>query len=62
MPNMSGPDMAREIQTLHPGIKVIFVSGYHTGFDALPEGAVLLTKPFGPKDILNAVNDLLTRQ
>jgi len=48
MPILRGPDLARRILQLHPGMKVLFMSGYAEGFPEaqLPSGAYFLQKPF----------------
>jgi len=48
MPVMGGPELARRVTKIHPGIRVIYMSGYAEGFpDAeLPSNSVFLQKPF----------------
>ena len=50
MPQMSGRELADQISTLRPGIKVVFMSGYpggHTsGQSTFPVDAFFLQKPF----------------
>ena len=63
MPGMNGPDVAHAMQKLHPGIRVLFVSGYHE--QALAErrlavpGAALLKKPFDAFALAAAVRAAL---
>jgi PAS domain S-box-containing protein len=64
---MPGPvksrDLAREAQALHPGLPVLFTSGYsenaivHQG--RLDEGVQLLSKPFSRDDLARKVRSLL---
>ncbi|MCX6632736.1 MAG: PAS domain S-box protein [Candidatus Solibacter sp.] len=63
MPNLSGRELADRLETLQPGIKVMFMSGYtdnvvvHQG--ALDEGAHLIQKPFSSEDLAGKVRAML---
>ncbi len=63
MPGMSGADLARQIQSLHPGIRVLYMSGYmgevlsRRGVNS--QGTPLLLKPFHSQEILKAVRKAL---
>ena len=63
MPQTSGPDVARSLRQKHPGLKVLFMSGYtnqaigHHG--VLDEGAQLLEKPFTTEGLLRKVRSVL---
>jgi PAS domain S-box-containing protein len=48
MPSLRGPELARRVASLNPGIRVVFMSGYAGGLqdDELPPNAVFLQKPF----------------
>ena len=46
MPGMSGPDLAEALVGAHPGLKVLFMSGYGDNGERLPEGTKILGKPF----------------
>lgn len=48
MPGFRGPELARRISAVQPGISVIYMSGYAEGFqeDELPPNAMFLQKPF----------------
>jgi two-component system, cell cycle sensor histidine kinase and response regulator CckA len=63
MPEMSGPEVAREIGGIRPGTRVLFMSGYtdeaivHHG---IPEsGAAFLPKPFLPDRLARKVREVL---
>lgn len=57
---MSGPEFAEELRTLNPDIRTIFMSGYPADTaGSLPEGAVLLDKPFRLAELARAVRTAL---
>jgi signal transduction histidine kinase len=63
LPGLKGPEVAKRIQALRPGIKVAFMSGYtdtalerHHGF---PSGAPFLQKPFTPERLIKYVRYVL---
>lgn len=66
MPTMDGPTMAKEVRQKHPGIKVIFISGYTE--DAFeneldrPEDFVFLPKPFSLKQLASKVKEVLVEE
>jgi CheY-like chemotaxis protein len=63
MPGISGADLAEQMLTHHPSLKVLFVSGY-TG-DALAKHGILdvsmhfLQKPFSPQNLVEKVHEIL---
>jgi two-component system, cell cycle sensor histidine kinase and response regulator CckA len=63
MPDMSGPELARRIQSLRPGLRTLFVSGYTAetvrGRGKLPPGSAFIEKPFDQPSLLRAVRALL---
>lgn len=63
MPKMRGPELARRILALRPGLPVLFMSGY-TG-DALADTGIdpglLLEKPFGTDLLVTRVEELLVQ-
>jgi two-component system, cell cycle sensor histidine kinase and response regulator CckA len=63
MPGMNGPDLARQLVSLRPGIKVIFTSGYTD--DAIARQGVLdpavafIQKPYRPKALARKIREVL---
>jgi PAS domain S-box-containing protein len=63
MPRMSGPELAQTLETLSPGIKVLYLSGYTD--DAIVRHGLLdqkmafLQKPFTPDALLRKVREVL---
>jgi len=57
---MSGADLARLARRASPSLGVIFLTGDPTFADGGPrERGVVLTKPFSPEDLLDAVSRAL---
>ncbi len=65
MPLMNGLDAYREIKSLHPGVRVLFTSGYTADFiksrGELEGGADLIMKPLKPVELLRKVREILDR-
>ncbi|MGA2611992.1 MAG: ATP-binding protein [Spirochaetia bacterium] len=63
MPLMSGPELARSARVKLPHVKVLFISGYLGDSPdlqgALDDGVQILKKPFGPRELLEAVREAL---
>jgi DNA-binding response OmpR family regulator len=63
LPEMNGRDLAKNILSLHPRLKCLFISGYtadviaHRG--VLEEGVHFLQKPFSMKDLAEKVRNVL---
>jgi len=63
MPETGGPDLARRIRAICPGLRVLFMSGYtrnaivHEG--VLDEGVHLVQKPFTPEGLAAKVREAL---
>ena len=60
MPGMDGIELSKKAKTLHPDIKVMFI----TGFAAVAQGKTnndekLLSKPFHLNDLVSRIDDLL---
>jgi len=66
MPQASGRDLARQMAERHPGIKVLFMSGYAPGADQpedlFDDGRDFIQKPFGPEALAGKVRSLLGPQ
>lgn len=63
MPNMSGIELFEQIQQLHPGMPVIFLTAYGSipeAVGAVQAGAIdYLTKPFDGKALVNKITSCL---
>ncbi|WP_319585661.1 PAS domain S-box protein [uncultured Desulfobulbus sp.] len=63
MPEMNGRDLAEWLQTLYPGMKILFMSGYtaeviaHRG--VLKAGVNFIQKPFATKDLAIKIREVL---
>jgi CheY-like chemotaxis protein len=62
MPRMGGVELAREVRRRHPGLPVLFMSGY-TSSAVLPDedlrDAAFIAKPFSTDDLMRRVAELL---
>ncbi|MBI2932577.1 MAG: response regulator [Planctomycetes bacterium] len=63
MPGIGGDELARNLLSRHPSLKVLFVSGYANEAVArqgvLAPGAAFLQKPFAPDDLAHKVREVL---
>ena len=65
MPEISGPELAEQLDRLRPGLVVLYISGYtdhallHRG--AIEQGTAFLQKPFLPEALLEKVESLWPR-
>jgi len=63
LPDAHGPELARQIERLRPGLRVLFMSGYAAGhLDAERLGApgrAFIAKPFTPGTLLAKVREVL---
>src|SRR5262245_5901660 len=63
MPDMDGPELVRQLSTIRPDTRTLFVSGYMD--DTLGERGILATnanfiqKPFSPRTIAQRVREIL---
>ena len=63
MPELPGPDLAKALLAIRPGLKVIFISGYSHGSLAhngiLKPGTILVNKPFTIKALTAKLREVL---
>jgi len=63
MPEMNGRDLARNLLSLNPSLKRLFMSGYTANVIAhhgvLDEGVHFLQKPFSKKDLADSIKEAL---
>ena len=63
MPEINGRELALRLQSLYPGIKILFMSGYTADVIAqrgvLEEGVNFIQKPFSMKDLAVKVKEVL---
>ena len=63
MPSMNGMELKERIETLKPGIRVLYMSGYTTEVilhrGVLSEGARFIQKPFSTTELCRKVRDVL---
>jgi PAS domain S-box-containing protein len=63
MPRMSGPELARRLAALRPGMKILCMSGYTDDavirHGALEAGIAFIQKPFTPDSLTKKVRDVL---
>lgn len=63
MPEMNGKEVAEHMQSLYPGMKILFMSGYTANVSAyrgvLDEGVNFIQKPFSMKDLAVKVQEAL---
>ncbi|MBE0598579.1 MAG: response regulator, partial [Desulfuromonadales bacterium] len=63
MPELSGPELARQMRQLRPGLKILFMSGhgqFHGGeLPAFGPGAGFLQKPFSLELLTGRIRELL---
>jgi DNA-binding response OmpR family regulator len=60
MPQLSGPDLVRNIQALTPGTAVLFMTGYgEKAHGMLSRESPCLQKPFTPRGLVKKVREVL---
>jgi FixJ family two-component response regulator len=66
MPEMNGRDLARNLLSLYPQQKCLFMSGYTANVIAhhgvLDEGVFFIQKPFSMKDLAAAIQQTLAQE
>jgi two-component system, cell cycle sensor histidine kinase and response regulator CckA len=65
MPNITGTELARRLRAAHPGLKVLYISGYADDpperDEVGPEGAAFLQKPFSADSLGRKIRQMLSR-
>ena len=63
MPNRNGRALANELRRVHPGLRVMYMSGYPGDtiqrYEGIPAGDCLLQKPFTREVLFEKVADAL---
>jgi two-component system cell cycle sensor histidine kinase/response regulator CckA len=61
MPRMGGIELAEELSTLHPGLKILYTSGYNDSGTGLSRvtGSRYLQKPYAMQELARTLRDLL---
>ena len=64
MPVMDGIELARKAAEIHPGLKIMFITGFAAVAlnpnNAAPKDAKVLSKPFHLKDLVSEVDRMLS--
>jgi CheY-like chemotaxis protein len=64
LPGIGGPELAERLRLRHPGLKVLFMSGYADEALArrhkLPPGSAFIGKPFGLAELQAKVEEVLS--
>jgi two-component system cell cycle sensor histidine kinase/response regulator CckA len=65
MPGLSGAEVCERVRAGRPGLPTLFISGFYPEAvfpdQRLPASAAFLAKPFMPEELVDAVDELLTR-
>jgi len=63
MPGMDGIEVARQAAALHPGLRIMFITGFAavalTAADTAPPGAKVLSKPIHLREIVSEVERMM---
>ncbi len=65
MPKMMGNEVAARVQTIRPGMPVLYMSGYAqpvlTENGTLPDGVSIVEKPFTSRELLHSIQTVLNQ-
>jgi DNA-binding NtrC family response regulator len=63
LPGLSGPELARHLCSIRPGMKVLLMSGYSDGYvdDENPQEVPFIPKPFSVGELGRMVRKVLDR-
>jgi two-component system cell cycle sensor histidine kinase/response regulator CckA len=63
MPRMTGTDLASQLKSLHPGIRILFMTGYADFSENNEESPItqdsVLQKPFSSSSLLEKIREAL---
>jgi CheY-like chemotaxis protein len=64
MPKMGGSAAAGQLAKRHPGVRVVFTSGYSSESEIVPEGTTgrYLQKPYSPTTLARLVREILDEE
>lgn len=66
LPEMNGRELVKQLQSIHPNLKALFMSGYTASVIArrglLDEGALFLQKPFSKKELADKARIALGKE
>jgi PAS domain S-box-containing protein len=55
MPGLTGPQLARELEHVRPGLPIVFMTGYSDDAALSAESAICISKPFSESTLLDAL-------
>ena len=61
LPGASGPELAKKLRAERPALRVIYITGWHehSALADVPDGALLLRKPFDLSELARTVASAL---
>jgi FixJ family two-component response regulator len=59
MPGMNGRELSERLMALHPGMKVIFMSGYTGQFISQIKSSAYLQKPFSRSQLIEILRRVM---